>query len=283
MRSTICAFALAAIMAAFFICPFSSAGEFVQVFSAVADKPGLYGSYYQGDLRIMPVGCDEHPQSPPGGFCVFEVLLAFIPFNGDGLVFSRLVDGSFVPSHNTTPPHFYVENVLARIFEGEASGYSGVLVISANTEFRAFLRSYNVTEDGTFGHWVPAFDPLELGVEYIIPHEVDRTNLMLVNLGQDGSFKLGGISTVLDSNTAHSFIDIGTAGLICAGCPLNPPIVGLGVPVVYAIATTMDNNTNDPTTVPLWPIEFFEDLEADAVEPTNRTLGPLINLAELVR
>ena len=253
-----CVSACVAVMVAILLCPQLYAEEFISVHPAVADKTGLYGSYWQTDMVFQPVGCGE-PETPVGfPWCAVPVVLEFYPFGQDGpLVFTA--DAGYIPRAGFSPPSITVENVL-KLIPG-ASGHSGALVIRSPVEFRAFVRSYNIGEEGTFGHWVPDFNPLVNGEYYRIPYAVGRVNLMIVNLGDAGTIKIRGETFFVPADGAKAFVDIHPSSVIVAGLPLNPPVVGFdGEPLIYAIATTIDNETNDATTVPLWPLAILDEV-----------------------
>jgi hypothetical protein len=217
-----------------------------KVFPAVADKAGMYGSHWQTDVRVMSTEClppDFHVGFP---VCQFDVTVQFRAFTGE--FFSTTVNLIYFPGNGA---QYGYDNIL-RLFPG-ASGLSGVLILEADSAFVAYVRTYSTDGENTFGHWVPEAYPLENGIVYGIPYTVDRTNIMVLNLGMASTITIDGEILIIEASSAAEYLGV-NPGTLCAGCDgLNPPVVGFGEPLIYAIVTTIDNETNDATVVPLWP------------------------------
>lgn len=220
----------------------SDAEDFV-VIPAVAAGSGKYGTEWRSDLRAFALG--------PGAL----VKVSFMP--SDGL---EAVSQSFTVDENQLLGIDDVVSVLG------GSG-SGALTLESSVPLIVTSRTYNLTDDGTYGQFIPA-EPWWAGGSRTTMVGIDssedyRTNVGIYNpyrsIALDATVRLVTEDGVLlDSNTwrlePRTHIQLNDIFTVLRTRPETNCRVDVSVPVwayrIYAYASVIDNRTGDPVYIP---------------------------------
>jgi len=218
---------------------------------AVAHNPGKAGTLWRTDLAVVNTGA--------------AAATVRLDFHGGSLEASRQVT---VPAGGTT----VWRNVAERLF-GVDPGASeqGVVLIASSQPLAAAARTFNRTDDGTFGQYVPALvvgDGLSPGQAGYLPlaakSAASRTNVGLVNLGADDvtvRVRLYGAQgrqlgdAVTRSLPAQRWAQINdvfaAAGATATGTAYATVQLTGARGEVWAYASVIDSDTGDGVTVPV--------------------------------
>jgi len=160
---------------------------------------------------------------------------------------------------------------VAKTLFGVTDNSSGSVEVGSNVELIVTDRTYADTVDGTYGQFYPGLDQddaLAAGQIGVLPQirkvDVFRTNVGFVNLGSagcspqvrlydsQGTMLGSSVSTAVGPGKWKQLSDIfGKAGVAsCALCYATVEVVGDCL--LWAYASVVDNDTDDPTTVPLF-------------------------------
>ncbi len=236
---------------------FSTDAQNYVVIPAVAAGRGKLGTEWRSDLRVLALG--------PGAL----VELSFRPSDGSEAVFQ-----SFTVNENQL---LVIDDVVG-VMGGSGSG---ALTLESSVPLIATSRTYNLTDNGTYGQFIPA-EPAWSGGPRTTMVGIDssadyRSNVGLYNpyssFPLDATVRLVNEDGVLlDSNTWHleprthiQLNDIFTVlgALPETNCRVDVSCPGMGFRI-FAYASVIDNRTGDPVYIPgSWAAPPYPALQLD--------------------
>ncbi len=232
----------------------SAGGEYVYLIPAVAHNPGAGGTLWRTDVAAI------NPSTTEADL----VLTFYAAVGGQSLTASESLEPGATQEWG---------NIMESVFsQTPASEAGGSIAIGSTVPLIISARTYNQTSEGTFGQYIPACTPakaLGSGVIGYLPQLKDnaayRTNVGAINIGDseatieiqvfggDGD-RIGGskslsvatkrwkqVNDVFDAVGAGEEQDIAFATVTVS------PADGR----VWVYASVVDNQSGDPTTIPV--------------------------------
>jgi hypothetical protein len=217
------------------------------VIPAAASNPGAFGTRWRTDLRVVP------------GAGASSLTATFYPADG-----SAPVVKGYIFRHGR---EIVVNDVVADM----GAGGTGALWLETPLgRIAATSRTYNLTEDGTFGQFIPAesrFAPIAVTVIGVDKSADYRTNIGLFNpwdsdstvtidLISDQGSLLASHTLVIGSRRHHQINDI--FRVLGVAPRMNCRVDLRGQPLgVLGYASVIDNRSGDAIYVPARPIREF--------------------------
>lgn len=233
-------------MALFFIlllAPMLMANDLVLV--GLSNGAGSNGSFWRSDLFFVPHGCEEAPWSMPGDPCYVKITTKVS--NSTGIILTR--EDWFESDLPVT-----VENVLSLLGINEAHA-TLILHTEDPSWVEGFARTFTTLPNkspapthATYGQIIPPFDPLEPKVPYFIANAADRLNIFAFNPSKMHyvSVCIGDSRWYIPPQATYFLITSWEDVTLVTNCNDLPGVDSLPV---YITPSSVDNETNDPTTV----------------------------------
>lgn len=216
--------------------------------AGVAETEGLEQTRWRSDLALMNPGLTDA-----------ETELVYRHASGEAE--SSVIIG----------PGEVVELVNIAVETFGVADSAGAVEVQSNGDLIVTARTYNDTPDGTFGQFIPGVGPLSglvtgdvAALAQLAGNEEMRTNIGFVDLGGTGAVArvrlFDGSGDVVGEELNENIPAGGwfqrnrvfrAAGADdCTGCYALIDLVGQGGPV-WAYASVVDNESGDPTTIPM--------------------------------
>jgi hypothetical protein len=218
------------------------------VIPAAASSPGAFGTDWRTDLRIVP---DAGASS---------LTATFYPTDG-----SAPVVKGYIFRHGR---EIFVNDVVADM---GADGSGALWLETPLGRIAATSRTYNLTDDGTFGQFIPAenrYAPIAVTAIGVDKSADYRTNIGMFNpwdsdstvtirLISDQGSLLGSRTLAIGSRRHHQINDIFRA--LGVAPRMNCRVDLRGEPLgVLGYASVIDNRSGDAIYIPAKPIREFE-------------------------
>jgi PKD repeat protein len=229
------------------------AAQYAYVVGAVTHSPGLENSLFRTDVAAIN-----------RGLAIANVTIAFAPLDGS----ATLQMSATVPAKGTAE---WIDLIVSLFGYAADAALSGTVTVSSDQPLVVSSRTYNEGATGTFGAYLPAVTAslgIGPGQTGILPQlrksAAFRTNVGIVNLGTTtvtafvklwrSTGQQAGSTTRVTVSPGR-FVQATDVFTTSGAGEQSPSYASVEVETaggkVWAYASVIDNDTNDPTIVPL--------------------------------